>query len=440
MSENDFHYRLTTLPNGLQAASLPMPGMRSVSIGFWVHVGGRHESPAQSGISHFLEHMLFKGTTRRNALKITEDIESIGGDINAYTSAEHTCIYATAPGRHLERLIDVMADMYGFSRLEDREVDRERNVIKEEIMMTRDQPDDLVDEELAGILWPGHALGRPLTGNEETLNSIGRQELREHMEAFYAPARTTVTVAGNIDPAQFEEVLENHFQGMARRNGRPFSSTIPGGLVRPLTESQFKVIPRRDLEQMHLQIGYRAFGRQDPRRHALDLLNTIFGGNMSSRLFQHLRERLGLCYSIESTVSLYEDTGSLEITAGLDSSKFGEALHALRVEIDRLRQTAVTERALNHAKDYLLGQMEMALEAPSHHMFQMGEALLGHQRIIDPHEEEEKIRAVTCDEILEVARQIFGSHQFAIAAVVPEERAATADRLISRLLSNRLVA
>jgi predicted Zn-dependent peptidase len=384
--------------------------------------------------------MLFKGTERRSARQITEDIERLGGDINAYTSAEHTCFHATASGRHMPQVLDVLGDMYLNSRLENREVDRERNVIKEEILMTRDQPDELVDEELAALMWPNHALGRPLTGTEDTLAGIGREHLAQHMRRHYVPARTIITAAGNLDAERFQNLIQEKISTPDQRINEKMQSGIPGGAVPPLPRPRHTVIPRRDLEQMHLQLGYRSFGWHDPRRFALNLMNIIFGGNMSSRLFQRLREQLGLCYSIDSSSSYYEDTGSLEVMAGLDSDKFAQALEALRVETDKMLQKPVSEQVLRNARDYSLGQMEIALESPSHQMFHMGDCLMSYGRVIDPIEEEEQIMAVTAEDVLEVAREVLGGNQLAIAAVVPEEKAGQADRLLGRHLEQRLVA
>ena len=409
---------VSTLPSGLQVATWTMPHRRGVSIGIWAKVGGLNESESECGVSHFIEHMLFKGTKKRTPLAITQDVEAVGGDLNAYTTAESTCYYAIAPARHSGTLLEVLSDMLLHSTLPEKEIDRERQVIKEEILMTRDQPDELVNEELQTLLWPGHPLGRPLTGTPETLANLDQERLREFLARNYTACNLIVAAAGPLSHDQFCDAAERHFAEIPQTAPLTLEPGTPGA-----PDTAWRVIPR-PVEQTQLNLAYRTISRGDERRYALAMLDTLLGGSMSSRLFQSLRERMALCYSIESSTGLYSQGGALEVQAGLDTAKFAKALRGILEETDRLCQAPVPEAELTRAREYVIGQTELGLETTSARLSYLGESLMGYGRILDLDEETSRIRAVTAEEIQAVAQSVFRRENLSLAVVAPEESAA----------------
>ncbi len=405
------NYRLSKLSNGTRVATVEMPWMKSISVGIWAGIGGRHESRAQSGISHFIEHMLFKGTKRRSAKRITETVEGVGGYLNAFTTEDHTCYYAKGAARHLPRLCDVLADMYVDSQLEPLEIDREREVIREEILMYRDHPAQLVQELLSGALWPAHPLGRPLTGTEETISRFQRTELLDFMRAHYNGRSTVVTVAGRAThdevTRQFESLLGSLPEGRAARYSRWRERQ---------SEPQISLV-REETEQTHLAMAFHAFGRHDERRFALKLLSVMLGENMSSRLFQKLRERHGFCYSVHSGVITLSDSGALNVTAGLDPKKLERALRMIIQELELFCSKAPSRNELQQAKEYTIGQTELGLESTTNQIMWMGESVLGYGKVLDPNDIERNVMAVTPEDIQAVARQCFDRSRLALAIV-----------------------
>jgi len=406
-------YKVTRLPNGANVATVQMPHMRSVSVGVWTGVGGRHEHEKETGVSHFLEHLLFKGTKRRNAKQITAAVEGVGGYLNAFTTEDHTCYYAKAGAPHFARLCDVLGDMYGGSTFPAAEIEREREVIREEIMMYRDQPAQHVQELLTATLWKKHPLGRPLTGTVETVSHLKRPRITAFHREHYCGANTVVTVAGRFSHA---EVLAEVSPWLSRlpRGRRPRfvrSPRVPG---RPSVS-----LHTHDTEQTHLAMGFRAWGRSDERRFALKLLSVILGENMSSRLFQKLRERLGYCYSVTSGMVTLEDTGALHIAAGLDPAKLERAVRLIMRELDALSSRGPTRAELKMAQDYTIGQTLMGLESTSNQIMWMGESLLGFGKVLCPAEIERSILAVTPADVQSVARACVQRGRLGIAVVGP---------------------
>ena len=409
----DFQYEVTRLPNGARIASVQMPHMRSASVGVWAGVGGRHERADQNGMSHFLEHLLFKGTKRRTARQITAAVEGVGGYLNAFTTEDHTCYYAKACVDHFERLCDVLGDMYVDATFPEMEIEREREVVREEILMYRDQPAQHAQELLSSTLWPKHPLGRPLTGTVDTLAKFSRRSLREFRRATYNSSNTVVTVAGRIAHA---EVVENC---------RPWLERLPKG-TRPRFQRSPKVpqSPQissfaHDSEQMHLAMGFHAWGRRDERRFSLKLLSVILGENMSSRLFQKLRERHGFCYSVSSGMLALEDTGALHICAGLDPSKLDRAVRMILKELEALGEKGPTKTEVQMAQDYTIGQTLMGLESTTNQIMWMGESLLGYGHVLCPDTIEQRIRALHRDDLKAVAREVRDGGRLGMAIVGP---------------------
>jgi predicted Zn-dependent peptidase len=409
----EFPYRLTKLPNGARIASVEMPYMKSVSIGIWAAIGGRHESSQQTGIAHFIEHLLFKGTKKRSAKKITESVEGLGGYLNAFTTEDHTCYYAKAGAGHLGKLCDVLCDMYLESQFASAEIERERDVIREEILMYRDHPAQHAQELLTATMWPGHPLGRPLTGSVESIAGLDRKTLMEFQQRHYNGATTIVTVAG---PVCHETVVE----GLA-----PYLQRLPRGRTPRFLRSRSQDGPARvslftqETEQTHLAMGFHAFGRADDRRFALKLLSVILGENMSSRLFQKLRERHGFCYSVQTCMVTLADTGAIHVSAGLDPSNLERAVRMILQELENICQKAPRQGELQKAKDYTIGQTFMGLESTSNQIMWMGESLLGYGKVLDPEEVEQRILAVTPEDVQRVACYCLNRARLGVAVVGP---------------------
>lgn len=409
----DYPYRLTTLANGTRIASVEMPHMKSVSIGFWAAIGGRHEAREQSGIAHFLEHLLFKGTKRRNARQLSEAVEGLGGYLNAFTTEDHTCFYAKAGAQHLPELCDVLGDMYLCSEMAPAEIERERDVIREEILMYRDHPAQHAQELLTETMWPGHPLGRPLTGTVETIAAFQRPQLLRFLKDNYNGRTTIVTAAGRLSHEKVVALVAPLLSKL--RPGRS-----PRFMRAPLQDGPARVaLFTQETEQTHVAMGFHAFGRRDDRRFALKLLSVILGENMSSRLFQKLRERHGYCYNVSTSMVTLEDTGAISISAGLDPSKLQRALAMILQELEGICRKKPFKTELKKAQDYTIGQTLMGLESTTNQMMWMGESLLGYGKILNPSEIEEKICAVTAEDIQRVAWYCLRRGRLGVAVVGP---------------------
>jgi len=410
-SQPEEGYHITTLPNGARIASVAMPHMKSVTVGVWVAVGGRHETADECGLSHFVEHMLFKGTETRSPRQISEAVESVGGFINAFTTEDHTCYYAKAGARYLGLLSDVLLDMILHSQFVPDELEREREVIREEILMYRDQPSQHSQEILSEIMWPNHPLGRSLTGTVETLATFGRARVKQFVRRTYNASTILVTVSGNATHAEAVTAL------------RPLLSRLKTGPLPPFQkwksrswQPSVRAI-EDDTEQSHLSLGAHSVSRRDSARFALKLLSVVLGENMSSRLFQQLRERHGFCYSIQSETMTLEDTGLLNISVGLESEKVEKAVRLMAKEFVKLRDKNIPARELQQAKDYCIGHNELCLESTTHHMMWLGESILAYGRVIDPNEVRQKLNAVTAEDIRELAGRVLHPQQIGVAIV-----------------------
>jgi predicted Zn-dependent peptidase len=409
----EFPYRLSHLPNGVRIASVEMPWMRSVSIGVWAGVGGRHETAEQSGISHFMEHLLFKGTKKRTAKRITESVEGLGGYLNAFTTEDHTCYYAKAGASHLPELCDVLGDMYLESQFAPTEIEREREVIREEILMYRDHPAQHAQELLTATMWPGHPLGRPLTGTVETIAKLKRPHFMGFRDRHYTGSTTIVTVAGPVYHERVVELLNPIFSRLPKGRALRFTRTRPKD--GPAKVSLFT----QETEQTHVAMGFHAFGRTDERRYALKLLSVILGENMSSRLFQKLRERHGFCYSVQTSMVTLADTGAIQVYAGLDAGNLEKAVKMILRELENICHKAPSKSELKKAQDYTIGQTFMGLESTSNQIMWMGESLLGYGKILDPSEVERKILSVTPQDIQRVACHCLNRVRLGVAVVGP---------------------
>jgi predicted Zn-dependent peptidase len=418
-------YELTRFSNGLRLVTATLPHMASVSVGVWVGAGGRYEPAPLNGVSHFIEHMLFKGTRRRNAAEISRAVEGLGGQLNAFTDEEFTCFYARAHHAHLPVLLDVLADMLLESVFAPGEIAKERTVIKEELAMYLDQPHTHVQELLNDLMWPGHPLGRPLTGTPRTLDRIGRQQMLGYLGTNYVAANTVIVVAGPVDHTRVLRAvrpLARHFR----------SGAAPGlpPVVKRQAAPALRLFTKR-VEQTQLALGIRACSRHDRRRYPLRLLNVILGENMSSRLFQVVREDHGLAYSIHSGVTHFDDTGSLVVSAGVETRTLERSLKLILRELRRLAGRAPSRAEFQRARDYVVGQLELSLESTENHMMWIGEQVLAYGRVRPMAEVREVIARVQPGELPALARECFQPERMNLALVSPLKNGGRFQRLLA---------
>ncbi len=406
-------YKVTQLPNGLRIATAAMPHMASVSLGLFVGMGSRYEPALLNGVCHFIEHMLFKGTKRRSARAISEEVEGIGGYMNAFTSEESTCFHARVHHQHFNAVLDVLMDMFLNSRFAPADVAKEREVIKEEIAMYRDQPAQHVQEVLNATVWPDHALGRSITGTERGLSRLKRLQLLGYFGQSYCATNTVVAVAGNVRHAAVVRAVTAYAREFGRGAAPSFSP-----VVARQREPRLKLVSRQT-EQAQLALGIRTCSRHDERRFALRLLNAILGENMSSRLFQRIREDLGLAYNIYSTPSFYADTGDLVVSAGLDAANLAPALRLVLRELKRLGKVAPSPSELRRARDFVIGQFDLSLESTESQMNFVGDQLLSYGCVTPPELTKRRLAAVTAQQIRDVAQNYFQLQNLNLAVVSP---------------------
>jgi predicted Zn-dependent peptidase len=405
--------RVSTLPNGLRVATCEMPASQTVAVGIWAAVGGRHESARTGGISHFLEHLLFKGTKKRSARRISEEVEGVGGDLNAYTAEERTCYYAAASAEHLGRVTDVLCDMYRNPLLDPAEIERERGVIAEEIEMIRDEPAQHVHEILTAETWHASPLARPITGTKRSLGAITRNHLREHIATHYHAGRTILTASGAVDHDRIV-AMACEYLGKLPKGPAPRKLPMPSRQGAPRV-----VVEARDTQQTQMALSFRGIGAADPRRYAVTLLHILLGGNMSSRLFQELREKRGLCYSVSTSLSTHTDCGAFEISLGLDGERVEKALGLILRECDRIAEKGPSKSELKRACDYSVGTSRMALERASTQNYRLGTSLLTYGKIIDAEKVYDRLAKVTAEEVRKVASQVFNRRALCLALVGP---------------------
>jgi len=415
---------LTTLGSGLRIATCEMPHAETASMGIWASVGGRHEPAQLNGISHFIEHMLFKGTAKRSARRIMQEIEGVGGDMNAYTAEERTCYYATAAAEFFPRVCDVLCDLYTEPRLSAQDIDRERGVIGEEILMYRDEPSSHVQENLNATYWPSHPLGRPLTGTAESIEAMGRNEFIDYRKTHYHAASTVVSVAGKISHEDVVERVERSLVSL-KRGRKPTSRPAPKVPTRP----RLHVEPR-DIQQTQVAMAFPAFSHHDERRYAFHLLHVILGGNASSRLFQELREKRGICYSVSTHPLTLDDSGVLNISIGLDRKNLAKSLALILTELNNLREKPVGAAELKRAKEYSVGASRMSLERASSQSMRIGSSVLVYGEIIAPEVAHDRIRAVKASDIQSAARDVLDPSRLTLAIVGPEPETPMLERIL----------
>jgi predicted Zn-dependent peptidase len=406
-------HELTTLPSGVRVISERIDTVRSVSIGFWIGSGARDETNARAGVSHFIEHLLFKGSDRFSAVEIAEIFDTMGGELNAATSRETTVVYTRIPDESLEQALDVMAEMVFRPSFAD--VDHEREVVLEEIAMVDDNPQDHVHDLAAEALFASHPLGRPVIGSADVIRSVGRRTLRAHHRAAYAGPNVVVAAAGNVDHAHFADFVA----------ARAPENAVPAGLSRkPLRRRPPPGIRflSRDTEQYHVCLSGSGIARDDERRFAAALLDAIVGGSSSSRLFQEIREKRGMAYSVYSYASQYADSGQVGLYVGTREENLAECLEVVARELRELGAGSIRPGELERAKQNLKSRLLLSLESTSSRMTRLGKALVTDVDLLDVEEVLERVMAVEPGEVATLAEELFAPERLSAAAIGPREQ------------------
>jgi predicted Zn-dependent peptidase len=414
-------WELTTLDNGLRVLTTGVPTAQSAASAFFVRVGSRDEQPPTNGLSHYIEHMLFKGTEQRpEATQISQAIEGAGGSLNAYTTKELTCYWNNLPYERAETGVEVLSDMLQHSLLETEEIDRERTVVQQEIRRSHDNPGAFVGELLGRAVYGDQPIGWPVVGSVETVEEMHRPDFVDHMEAYYTAGNAVLSVSGNVEHEQVVEWASQAFGDLPAGEAPP-----PPAAQQERPEAYIQLDPR-ELEQTNVALSMHGMARRDPDRYAFDIMNTALGRGMSSRLFQEVRERRGLAYSVSAGAARYSDTGALTISAGVTRAHQEEALEVILAELRKLVDEPMGEEELQRTKDYAAGSFRLSLETPMSLGQRYGNQLLMDGEIESPEDTVEALRAVTADDIRRVARRVIGPGVFSIAVVGPT---ADADRL-----------
>ncbi len=410
MTTNTFEK--TVLPSGMTVLSETLPDRHSVSIGVWVRSGARDEPLDRLGITHFIEHMLFKGTERRDARAIAGSLESLGGHLDAFTGRESVCYYARALEEHLPEVIDVLADIVCRSRFDPRDVEREKSVVREEIFSCEDNPEDKVNELQAEQLWPGHELGRPILGTVETVDRFEQGVLAGYHASRHAPDRLVIAGAGALSHGRLVEEIERRFTP-------PMGAPLPLSNGPPSFETSARHVVRDDLQQLYLALGTRgvAYGHAD--RYPLVVLSTLLGGGMSSRLFQSVREEAGLAYSVYSAVEFHRDSGLLTIQLGVAPERGREALARVRQELEALIEHGPTPDEVEAARQQLRGSVLMGQESVSTRMYHLAHEEIYCGRFTPPEEQVERVTAVTGEQVAALARERLDPAAFVLTALGP---------------------
>ena len=401
--------RKTVLPNGMLVLTESMPHMRSVSMGAWVKQGSRDETAEENGISHFVEHMVFKGTTSRTAQEIAREVDSIGGNLDAFTGKETVCFNIKVLDENMAPALDVLSDLVLHPRFTEEDLEREQGVILEEIKMDEDNPDALVHETFTQRFWKNHALGRPILGTVKTVSSFDRETVFAHHRQRFTAANVVFSAAGHLHHDQFVEAVEAKFGSLPSGAGETAS-----GQAAPLTTPHITLKKKRSLEQVQLCLGVPAPAVDVPERFALYLMNLILGGGMSSRLFQTIREDEGLAYSIFSELSPFRDTGALSIYAGVSLDKAQKALALTLAELRRLKQESVGKAELKRARDQMKSNIVLGLESSSSRMSNLARQQMYFGRFFTVNEIEHEIDRVTPQEIQRLANELFRSEAIAV--------------------------
>jgi predicted Zn-dependent peptidase len=406
-------YRKIILDNGIRLVTERIPTLKSVTVGIWVNAGSRDETPAQAGYSHFLEHMFFKGTKSRSATDISREIDALGGEMNAFTTRETTTFYVKVLDQHLPHALTLLSDLFHNSRFGEKEIDKEKQVVLEEIRMVQDDPEDLVQELHTGLVMGRHPLSRPILGQESVISRLRREDLCEYRDTHYRPSDMVIAVAGSFDPRDLENLMRRMFGSHpARRSDEPrrrWPPEICGGII----------MKRKALEQVHLCVGMRGIPAGHRDRYAAYVLNSVLGGSVSSRLFQEVREKRGLAYSIYSFLSGYSDGGTITIYAGTRASEVERVLDLIQREIKRIARHGIERDELRRTKDQMKGSLMLSLESSHSRMNKLAkdELIAGEHTSLEQMLKD--IDAITHRQVGRVAAELFDRHTLSITGLGP---------------------
>jgi predicted Zn-dependent peptidase len=398
---------MTTLGNGVRVISEKMPHVRSVSVGIWLGAGSRRESPEHNGISHFIEHMLFKGTTSRSAEDIARSVDSIGGNLDAFTAKELVCFNTKVLDQHLSQAFEVLSDLVLHPMFRDEDIEKEKGVILEEIKMEADSPDYLVHEIFSSNFWKDHPLGKPILGTPQTVKRFDHAMVRDYYTSVYEPSNVVVTAAGNLTHEGLTGLVRQYFESLPPGNPAP-PDPVPG------THARIALRNKKSLEQVHLCMGVPSYPLSHEQRFACYVLNTLLGGGMSSRLFQNIRERQGLAYAVFSELNPYRDTGCHSIYAGTSVESARKVVQSITREFRQLKEERVSDEELRRAKDHLKGSLMLGLESTSSRMSNLARQEMYFGRFFTMDELLESIESVTAEDVQRIARTFFDPKQIAL--------------------------
>ena len=401
---------IRTLDNGIKAALESISYVRSISFGIWVKNGSRNERPSENGVSHYIEHMMFKGTENRTARQIAEEMDALGGQINAYTTKEYTCYHTRVLDKHIDRALEVMSDMLLHPLLAEEEVRKERNVITEEISMYDDAPEELVHDALQDAIWRNTSLGMPILGTEQTIGAFDARFIREYYERNYHQDNIVLSVAGNFETEEMLQMLNEKLGKWKRKTPfAPYDTHAEYQLSR--------VEKEKDIEQVHICLAFPALHREHPQKYALAIFNTLFGGGMSSRLFQKVREENGLTYSIYSYTTAFADTGIFTICASMNPNQTERVFALIAEELKEVTAEAFPEKLIAVTKEQMISNFIIGTESTLNRMTSAGASLLLRGTVQETEEVIAKIEAVTAEDVLAVARAVLKPEKMSYSAV-----------------------
>jgi predicted Zn-dependent peptidase len=398
----------TVLPNGVRVITERMPRVRSVSVGVWIGTGSREEAVHQSGISHFIEHMVFKGTKNRSAEQIARSVDSIGGGLDAFTSKELVSYNVKVLDDHLPQAFDIVADLVRNPLFEKADIEKEKGVILEELKMEIDNPEYLIHEIFSSNFWKGHALGRPILGTRQTIRGFDQDKVERYYQRFYTPKNILVTAAGHLTHKRMLQLVEDHFSDLK-------TGAVPAAAGPPTPHAPLVFRNKSSLEQVHVYMGVPSIAMPHRERFACYILNAILGGGMSSRLFQNIREKQGLAYTVYSELSMYRDAGCMLIYAGTSPRTAGRVVDSVVQELGAMVEHRVTPEELRRAKDHLKGSFVLGLESTSSRMGNLVRQELYFQRFFSINEMLNSVERVTAEEVQNLAAQFFDPKRMAVA-------------------------
>ncbi|MBC5810593.1 MAG: insulinase family protein [Candidatus Eremiobacteraeota bacterium] len=404
-------FRKTVLPNGVRVLTEAMPAVRSASLGIWADIGSAAETSERRGVSHLVEHMLFKGTERRSAREIAETMDGVGGNLNAFTDKEATCYYAKVIDHHVPLALDVLSDMFLNSTFDRTELAKEQKVVLEEIRMYDDSPDEMIHDLFVRTMWSGSNLGEPTIGYAETVSALTREDLQRHMQSHYLPNAVILAAAGNVEHDHIVGLATSLFE---RFNG---SCQVPISEEPALTPNQ--LIKHKDTEQAYVVLGTRGLSSRDERRYPLSVLDTVLGGGMSSRLFQEIREKRGLAYSVYTFQQSYRGAGLFGVSAGTAPASVQECLDVMLDQIALVADRGITDSELKLAKEHMKGSLTLSLESTASRMMRLGRSEFSLGRQLTTEEIEEKIDAVTRDDVHVLARELLAPGNLGLCVLGP---------------------